>query len=105
MTEVRAKLGEDECRQLLHDIGREQIAIGAGDSFELRRDGGVDLGVCMANAERRRPTGPIQVAPACGVKQVTTLAAYDARQVRESEANCTMCAQGGVCIFCGFCAV
>jgi len=83
--EAAAAETQDRLGQALERRAREQISIGVGDFIQLPRDGRVDLGVAMAQAEHRGTARAVEIAPPRGVEQVAALAAHDPRQFVDSE--------------------
>ena len=69
--------------------------VSACDLRELTRDRRVHLGVAVADAERGRAAGAIQVPTTRRVVQIASLAAGDSWERIESPAEGAPCAYGG----------
>jgi hypothetical protein len=77
----------DQLRELLERIGCEQIAIAVRKIGKLLGHRGVDLRVCVTEAEHRRSAGAIEITLAGGIEHITALPAHDARQLPDSKST------------------
>ena len=81
--------------QLFERLAAKKISVSACDLRELTRDRRVHLGVAVADAERGRAAGAIQVPTTRRVVQIASLAAGESWERIESPADGAPCAYGG----------
>jgi len=93
--EVRSALLQQQRGQLFERLAAEKISVSACDLREMTRDRRVHLGVAVADAERGRAAGAVQVPTTRRVVQIASLAAGDSWERIESPAEGAHCAYGG----------